>query len=140
MRACLVVIVVATAGCAGQYPTTDTPQEAMARGDGPVKSIGDPPGAGDSGVVSGALAIDGTFGPGEPLAFAPVELYRDGAVVSKATCDGHGRFMFVGVKQSGAYEVRLADDRFVGGTRFWLRSGGHISGLRVAVQRAAANR
>jgi hypothetical protein len=92
----LLALAVAVAACAGGYPPTDpNPQEKMARGEGPVATPEHSPGPGDPGVITGALAIGKSFGPGGQLSYEPVALYRDGALMSTVTCDGHGTFMFV---------------------------------------------
>jgi hypothetical protein len=138
-RVRLLSVVLVAAGCAGSYPPTDpSAQELMARGEGPLPSIGDPPGAGNPGVVSGRLEAPPSFAPAKPIAFEPIALYRDSVLVAQTTSDAHGAFMFVGVNQAGPYEARVATDRLVGGARFSLRMGGHVSGLRLGVQPAIA--
>ncbi|HEY7371975.1 MAG TPA: hypothetical protein VIF57_07325 [Polyangia bacterium] len=137
-RACAFGLALAAAGC-GTYPLRDTAQEQMARGEGPLKSIEDPPAAGDPGVVAGRLEAVATFAPSAPIAFEPVVLTRDGAVVSRTTSDAHGGFMFVKVAQPGAYEVRVDSARLVGVTHFSIRrAGAHISDLRLDVRPATA--
>jgi hypothetical protein len=128
----------AAAGCATP-PLRDTAQEQMARGEGPLKSMEDPPAVGDPGVVAGRLEAVATFAPSAPIAFEPVVLTRDGAVVSRAISDAHGAFMFVKVEQPGEYEVRVDSARLAGVTRFSIRrAGAHISDLRLDVRPATA--
>ena len=135
------LLTVVAAGCAGTYPSTDTAQEAMARGDGPIKSMGDPPGANDPGVVTGRLEPIATFAPAGPMAFESVVLTRGGVVVARTTSDAHGGFMFVGIKQAGVYEASVASDRLSGSARFSINPVTHVSGLRLSVRPiAAANR
>jgi hypothetical protein len=128
------------AGCAGSYPPTDpSAQELMARGEGPLKGGEDPPAAGDWGVVTGRLEAVPTFAPARPIGPEPVALFRAGDLVSQTISDAHGEFMFVGVKQAGTYEIRVASDQVVGSARFSIRAGGHVSGLKLSVQRKPAN-
>jgi hypothetical protein len=129
-------LALAAAGC-GTYPLRDTAQEQMARGEGPLKAIEDPPAVGDPGVVAGRLEAVATFAPSAPIAFEPVVLTRDGAVVSRTTSDARGAFMFVKIEQPGEYEVRVASDRLVGAARFSIRrAGAHVSDVRLDVRPA----
>jgi len=141
MRSGALSIVLAAAGCAGTYSPTETPQEAMARGNGAIRSMPDPPGAGDPGVVTGQLEAGVTFVPTGPMAFETVVLTRDGAVVARTTSDAHGGFMFVGIKP-GTYEASVSSDRLAGpSARFSITAVTHVSGLRLSVRPvAAANR
>jgi hypothetical protein len=136
-RSVSVALFVAMLGC-GAYPPYP-PQETMSRGEPIVPATDDSLKAGDPGVVTGQVTRVETFAPVGPVAFEPVALYRRGALVGSSTTDAHGAFMFVGIKEGGEYEARVASARFVGGVRFPLRSGGHASGLELAVQAAASH-
>ena len=76
-----------------------------------------PPAAGEPGTLSGRVRLVETFGPAASVPFEKVGLYRNGELISEASTDGGGRFLFVGIKDPGEYEVALLSDRFGGSAR-----------------------
>jgi hypothetical protein len=122
-------------GCATTYEPTPPPRQA--RGEPLPGTLGPSPATGDPGVVSGRVEVVQSFAPAVPVAFEEIALYRDEAVVAKATTDAHGGFMFVGITNGGVYEARVVSARYEGSVQFSLRRGGHLSGAELVVRPVA---